>query len=84
MRARTGLAAAALAAAALTLAGCSGEPPAAACRCPKPVAYDNATLDKITVALKALPPDNILHRAMEDYEYERDDLRFCNAPRPPR
>jgi hypothetical protein len=47
------------------------------CRCPKPVAYDEATLKKISQALRALPADNILQRAMEDYENERDDLRFC-------
>jgi len=47
------------------------------CQCPKPVAYDDATLKKISQALRALPSDNVLHRAMEDYENERDDLRFC-------
>lgn len=47
------------------------------CKCPKPVAYDEATLTKISQALRALPPDNVLHQAMEDYENERDDLRFC-------
>jgi hypothetical protein len=46
-------------------------------QCPKPVAYDEATLKQISQALRALPPDNVLHRAMEDYENERDDLRFC-------
>jgi hypothetical protein len=48
-----------------------------ACQCPKPVAYDEPTLKKISVALRALPSDNVLHQAMEDYENERDDLRFC-------
>jgi len=47
------------------------------CRCPKPVPYDEATLKKISQALRSLPPDNVLHQAMEDYENERDDLRFC-------
>ena len=47
------------------------------CNCPKPVAYDEATLKEISQALRALPSDNVLHRAMEDYENERDDLRFC-------
>jgi hypothetical protein len=47
------------------------------CQCPKPVAYDDATLSKISQALRALPSDNVLHQAMEDYENERDDLRFC-------
>ena len=50
-----------------------------ACRCPKPVAYDDATIRKITMALRALPPDNVLHQAMDDYEDERDDLRICLA-----
>jgi hypothetical protein len=47
------------------------------CKCPKPVAYDEATLKEISQALRALPSDNVLHRAMEDYENERDDLRLC-------
>jgi hypothetical protein len=47
------------------------------CKCPKPVAYDEETLKKISQALRALPSDNVLHQAMEDYENERDDLRFC-------
>jgi hypothetical protein len=51
-----------------------------ACRCPNPVAYDDATIKKITRALKDLPPDSVLHRAMDDYEDERDDLRACLAP----
>ena len=60
----------------LALAGCSSAP-TGACQCPKPVAYDEPTLKKISQALRALPADNVLHQAMEDYEYERDDLRFC-------
>ena len=47
------------------------------CKCPTPVEYDEATLKSISQALRALPSDNILHQAMEDYENERDDLRFC-------
>jgi hypothetical protein len=57
-------------------AGCGDMRPTT-CQCPKPVAYDDATLKKISLALRALTPDNILHQAMEDYENERDDLRFC-------
>jgi hypothetical protein len=60
----------------LGLAGCSSAP-TGACQCPKPVAYDEPTLKKISQALRALPSDNVLHQAMEDYENERDDLRFC-------
>ena len=60
----------------LDVAGCSSKTPTA-WRCPKPVAYDEETLKKISQALRALPPDNVLHQAMEDYENERDDLRFC-------
>jgi hypothetical protein len=60
----------------LSVAACSNAP-ASTCQCPKPVAYDDATLSKISQALRALPSDNILHKAMEDYENERDDLRFC-------
>jgi hypothetical protein len=62
--------------AALVLTGCAGTRDAP-CNCPKPVAYDEATLKEISQALRALPSDNVLHRAMEDYENERDDLRFC-------
>jgi hypothetical protein len=47
------------------------------CTCPKPVSYDEPTLKQISQALRALPSDNVLHRAMEDYETERDELRFC-------
>jgi len=60
----------------LSLIGCSAQRDAS-CKCPKPVAYDEATLKKISQALRALPSDNVLHQAMEDYENERDDLRFC-------
>ena len=60
----------------LLAAGCNGTR-SPECRCPKPVAYDEATLQKISQALRTLPPDNVLHQAMEDYENERDDLRFC-------
>jgi hypothetical protein len=60
----------------LVVAGC-GSARSTACQCPKPVAYDDATLKKISEALRALPPDNVLQQAMEDYENERDDLRFC-------
>jgi len=60
----------------LVAASCGGMR-STACQCPKPVAYDEATLKKISLALRALPADNVLHQAMEDYENERDDLRFC-------
>ena len=60
----------------LAMSGCSAAP-STACQCPKPVAYDDATLHKISQALRALPPDNVLQQAMEDYENERDELRFC-------
>lgn len=70
------ISAAAVVAAALTVAGCSSAR-STSCQCPKPIAYDEATLKKISQALRALPADNVLHQAMEDYENERDDLRFC-------
>jgi hypothetical protein len=60
----------------LLAAGCNGTR-STECRCPKPIAYDEPTLKKISQALRALPADNVLHQAMEDYENERDDLRFC-------
>jgi hypothetical protein len=60
----------------LVLTGCSTTRDTS-CKCPKPIAYDDATLKKISQALRALPSDNVLHQAMEDYENERDDLRFC-------
>jgi hypothetical protein len=62
--------------AALVLTGCTVARDTS-CKCPKPVAYDETTLKEISQALRALPSDNVLHRAMEDYENERDDLRFC-------
>jgi hypothetical protein len=64
-------------AALLVLSGC-GSTRSTASQCPQPVAYDDATLKKISEALRALPPDNVLHQAMEDYENERDDLRFVH------
>lgn len=63
---------------ALLVAGCSSAG-STACQCPKPVTYDDATIAKITAELRALPPDNVLHQAMDDYEDERDDLRLCLA-----
>jgi len=75
MGSRAGMGFAALAAL-LVVAGC-GSTRSTACQCPKPVAYDETTLKKISQALRALPADNVLHQAMEDYENERDDLRFC-------
>ena len=60
----------------LIVAGCSSRD-STACQCPKPVPYDDATLKKISQALRALPADNVLREAMDDYENERDDLRFC-------
>jgi hypothetical protein len=52
--------------------GCSN-----ASKCPIPVHYDDATLKKIEKAREALARDNILLQVLEDYENERDDLRFC-------
>jgi hypothetical protein len=60
----------------LLVAGC-GTTRSNACRCPKPVVYDEPTLKKISEALRALPAESVIHQAMEDYENERDDLRFC-------
>ena len=58
--------------------GCSSAR-STACQCPQPVNYDDATIKKITAALRALPSNNVLHQAMDDYEDERDDLRACLA-----
>jgi hypothetical protein len=66
-------------AALIAAAGCSSTR-TTACQCPKPVAYDDDTLTKISQALRALPEDNVRRQAMEDYENERDDLRFCPQP----
>jgi len=54
------------------IGGCSS-----GAKCPKPVVYDDATLKKIEKAREALPKDSILLQVLEDYENERDDLRFC-------
>jgi hypothetical protein len=75
MKSKMGIGAAALAMI-LVIASCSSTR-STACQCPKPVSYDEPTLKKISQALRALPSDNVLHQAMEDYENERDDLRFC-------
>ena len=75
MRWKAGMGTAALAVL-LVMSGC-GSTRSTACQCPKIIDYDEATLKKISEALRALPADNVLHRAMEDYENERDDLRFC-------
>jgi hypothetical protein len=56
----------------LLAGGCS-----TAGKCPVPVAYDDATLKKIEKAREALPRDSVLMQVLEDYENERDDLRFC-------
>jgi hypothetical protein len=61
----------------LVISGCDSTRSTAS-QCPKPVAYDEATLKKISEALRALPADNVLRQAMEDYENERDDLRFVH------
>ena len=56
----------------LLAGGCGG-----ASKCPKPIVYDEATLKKIEKAREALPRNSILLQLLEDYENERDDLRFC-------
>jgi hypothetical protein len=76
MASRAGVWVAAVAAL-LVISGCNSTRSTAS-QCPKPVAYDEATLKKISEALRALPADNVLHQAMEDYENERDDLRFVH------
>ena len=62
---------------ALALALLAGGCGSSASKCPKPIAYDEATLKKIQTARGALPRDSILLQVLEDYENERDDLRFC-------
>jgi hypothetical protein len=62
----------------LMMTGCSSAR-STACQCPQLVNYDDVTIKKITAALRALPPANVLHQAMDDYEDERDDLRACLA-----
>jgi len=54
----------------ILLAGCTS-------KCPVPVVYDEAMLKRIEQAREALARDNILLKVLEDYENERDDLRFC-------
>jgi hypothetical protein len=61
----------------LLAGGCSGLGLGQACKCPKPIVYDTATLKKIEKAREALPRDSILQQVLMDYEDERDDLRFC-------
>jgi hypothetical protein len=78
MAARSGIRFAALAAVML-MGGCSTAGPTGACQCPKPVAYNEATIEAITAALKALPPNSVLLAAMDDYEDERYNLRHCTG-----
>jgi hypothetical protein len=63
-------------AALVVLGGCAGRSQAT-CGCPALVHYGAAQHRQIQAALDALPPTNILHQTMTDYENERDDLRFC-------
>ncbi len=56
---------------ALLAGGCSSQG-----KCPKPVVYDDAALKAIQKARSALPKDSVLHQVLNDYENERDDLRF--------
>ncbi len=63
--------------AALLAGGCGMFGADNAHKCPKPVVYDRATLDKIEAAIEKLPRDSILRQVLSDYENERDDLRFC-------
>ena len=51
-------------AALLVVAAC-GTTSSTACRCPKPVAYDEPTLKKISEALRALPAENVLRLVQE-------------------
>lgn len=46
-------------------------------KCPVPVHYSKEQYDQIQKALKDLPKDSILLQTMQDYEQERDDLKFC-------
>jgi hypothetical protein len=78
MASRVGIGFAALAAVSI-VTGCSTVSPTAACQCPKPIAYNEATIKAITAALKALPPDSVLQAAMDDYEDERYNLRHCSG-----
>jgi hypothetical protein len=77
MASRVGIGLAALAVV-LIVAGCSTVG-STACQCPKPVAYNEATIKAITAALRALPPDSVLQAAMDDYEDERYNLRRCTG-----
>lgn len=80
MRGRAGSVALSVLATALFLAACGSggaDPERAAHKCPVPVHYTKQQLDDIQKALEKLPKDSILLQAMQDYEQERDDLRFC-------
>ena len=68
MRGRTATALALM----LLAGGCSDER-----HCPTPVHYGDAMLKKIEKAREALPKNSVLLQVLEDYENERDDLRFC-------
>ena len=72
MRPRTFAVLAAMLPGTLLAAGCSGSS-----RCPKPVFYTAEQYKQIGAAIKDLPKDSIIRQILEDYETERDELRFC-------
>jgi hypothetical protein len=49
--------------------------------CPQVRAYSPSEEKAITRAMQALPPDNPLFGAMQDYEELRDEARLCTHSR---
>ncbi len=69
--------AAAIAVALLLLAGCE-RPHYAPTQCPAVKPYSEAELAAIQKAIDALPANDPLRGAMQDYEELRDDARNCS------
>ena len=65
------------------VAGCSNAP-SSTCQCPQPVAYDDATLTKISQALRALPSETSFikrWRIMRTNETTFGSAAECSARR---
>jgi hypothetical protein len=68
----------ALAASFLALAACA-PPRQGKIECPRIHEYSDTQLDAIQKSINALPQDDALRSAMQDYEDMRDDTRVCQA-----
>ena len=63
----------------LVISGCDSTRSTAS-QCPKPVAYDEATLKKISEALRALPPGGTMTRAQPAIKQEAHGFASVSQP----